>query len=32
MLSSVDGKISTGDTDIIDVDKDIPTIKSVSEE
>jgi len=31
MLSSVDGKISTGDTDIMDVDKDFPTIKGISE-
>ena len=31
MLSSVDGKISTGDTDIMDIDKDFPTIKGVSE-
>jgi len=31
MLSSVDGKISTGDTDVMDVDKDLPTIKSISE-
>lgn len=31
MLSSVDGKISTGDTDVMDVDKDLPTIKGVSE-
>jgi 2,5-diamino-6-(ribosylamino)-4(3H)-pyrimidinone 5'-phosphate reductase len=31
MLSSVDGKISTGDTDAMDVDRDFPTIKGVSE-
>ena len=31
MLTSVDGKISTGDTDVMDVDKDLPTIKGVSE-
>ncbi len=31
MLTSVDGKISTGDTDIMDVDKDFPKIIGVSE-
>ena len=31
MLSSVDGKISTGATDELDVDKDFPTIKGVAE-
>jgi 2,5-diamino-6-(ribosylamino)-4(3H)-pyrimidinone 5'-phosphate reductase len=31
MLSSVDGKISTGDTDSRDVDKDFPKIKGVRE-
>jgi 2,5-diamino-6-(ribosylamino)-4(3H)-pyrimidinone 5'-phosphate reductase len=31
MLSSVDGKISTGDRDILDVDRDFPKIKGVRE-
>ena len=31
MLSSVDGKISTGSTDNLDVDKDFPTISGVKE-
>ena len=31
MLMSVDGKISTGDTDIMDVDKDFPTITGLRE-
>lgn len=31
MLSSVDGKISTGDVDERDVDKDFPNIKGVKE-
>ena len=31
MLSSLDGKISTGDNDLMDVDKDFPMIKGVSE-
>lgn len=31
MLSSVDGKISTGATDSLDVDKDFPKIKGVKE-
>lgn len=31
MLMSVDGKISTGSTDIMDVDKDFPTISGVKE-
>lgn len=31
MLSSLDGKISTGDTDAMDVDKDLPKIKGVAE-
>ena len=31
MLMSVDGKISTGSTDNMDVDKDLPKIKGVSE-
>ncbi len=31
MLSSVDGKISTGDNDSMDIDKDLPTIMGVSE-
>lgn len=31
MLSSLDGKISTGDTDIMDVDSDFPTITGVKE-
>lgn len=31
MLSSVDGKISTGDTDTMDIDKDFPMIKGVTE-
>lgn len=31
MLVSADGKISTGDTDIRDFDKDLPTIKGVAE-
>lgn len=31
MLMSVDGKISTGSTDTMDVDKDFPKIKGVSE-
>lgn len=31
MLSSLDGKISTGDTDIMDVDSDFPTIAGVKE-
>lgn len=29
MLTSVDGKISTGDTDALDVDKDYPNIKGI---
>lgn len=31
MLMSVDGKISTGDTDILDFDKDLPKINGVKE-
>jgi 2,5-diamino-6-(ribosylamino)-4(3H)-pyrimidinone 5'-phosphate reductase len=31
LLSSVDGKISTGDTDVMDVDSDFPNIPNVSE-
>ena len=31
MLSSVDGKISTGATDELDVDRDFPKIKGVAE-
>ncbi len=31
LLASVDGKISTGDTDIMDVDKDFPQISGVKE-
>ena len=31
MLTSVDGKISTGSTDIMDMDKDFPRIKGVEE-
>ena len=31
MLMSVDGKISTGDNDILDVDKDFPQIEGVKE-
>jgi len=31
MLTSVDGKISTGCTDILDVDKDFPKIKGIKE-
>ena len=31
MLMSVDGKISTGATDDLDVDKDFPKIKGVNE-
>ena len=31
MLTSVDGKISTGATDVLDVDKDFPKIKGVCE-
>jgi len=31
MLISVDGKISTGDTDVLDVDKDFPEIKGIKE-
>jgi len=31
MLMSVDGKISTGNTDILDVDKDFPKIKGIKE-
>jgi 2,5-diamino-6-(ribosylamino)-4(3H)-pyrimidinone 5'-phosphate reductase len=31
MLISVDGKISTGDTDMMDVDKDYPTLTGVKE-
>ena len=31
MLMSLDGKISTGDTDILDVDQDFPNIAGVSE-
>lgn len=31
MLMSLDGKISTGDTDILDVDKDFPKINGVKE-
>lgn len=31
MLISVDGKISTGDTDIMDVDKDYPTLTGVKD-
>jgi len=31
MLISVDGKISTGDTDLMDVDNDYPTVKGVKE-
>jgi len=31
MLMSVDGKISTGDTDNLDIDKDFPKIKGIKE-
>ena len=31
MLSSVDGKISTGATDELDMDKDLPKIEGVRE-
>ena len=31
MLSSLDGKISTGDVDALDVDKDYPRIKGLKE-
>ena len=31
LLTSVDGKISTGDTDIMDIDKDFPKIDGVKE-
>lgn len=31
MLSSVDGKISTGNSEKLDVDKDYPKIKGVKE-
>jgi len=31
MLVSVDGKISTGDTDVLDVDKDFPRISGIRE-
>ena len=31
MLMSVDGKISTGNTDMLDVDKDFPKIKGIKE-
>ena len=31
LLTSVDGKISTGATDEMDVDRDFPAIKGVSE-
>ena len=31
MLMSVDGKISTGSTDVLDVDKDFPKIKGIKE-
>ena len=31
MLMSVDGKISTGDSDLMDVDKDFPTISGIKE-
>ena len=31
LLASVDGKISTGSTDLLDVDKDFPKIKGVRE-
>ncbi len=31
LLISVDGKISTGDTDEMDVDKDYPKIKGIKE-
>lgn len=31
MLTSVDGKISTGNTDALDVDKDFPKIKGIKE-
>ena len=31
MLSSLDGKISTGDTDIMDVDSDFPTVAGLKE-
>lgn len=31
MLTSVDGKISPGDTDILDVDKDFPTLTGIKE-
>lgn len=31
LLTSVDGKISTGDTDIMDVDKDFPRIEGIKE-
>ncbi len=31
MLTSVDGKISTGDSELLDVDKDFPKIKGLKE-
>ncbi len=31
MLASVDGKITTGDVDVLDVDKDFPRIKGIKE-
>jgi 2,5-diamino-6-(ribosylamino)-4(3H)-pyrimidinone 5'-phosphate reductase len=31
LLQSLDGKISTGDTDVLDVDKDFPKITSIKE-
>ncbi len=31
MLTSVDGKISTGYTDILDIDKDFPRIRGIKE-
>ena len=31
MLTSVDGKISTGDSDVMDVDKDYPAIRGIKE-
>jgi 2,5-diamino-6-(ribosylamino)-4(3H)-pyrimidinone 5'-phosphate reductase len=31
MLMSIDGKISTGDTDALDVDRDLPGIAGVRE-
>lgn len=31
LLMSVDGKISTGDNDVLDVDKDFPKIDGIKE-